>query len=89
MKNQHSRILAWLLVFSMVLAMMPAMLITASADEPASAATWAPSRPQPTPARPRPSAWASSSPCTSSRAPTAPSSPSCPAAPRNRAPAKS
>ena len=41
MKNQHSRILAWLLVFSMVLAMMPAMLITASADEPASAATWA------------------------------------------------
>ena len=41
MKNQHSRILAWLLVFSMVLAMMPAMLITASADEPVSAATWA------------------------------------------------
>lgn len=26
MKNQHSRILAWLLAFSMVLAMMPAML---------------------------------------------------------------
>ena len=41
MKNQHSRILAWLLAFSMVLAMMPAMLITASADEPVSAATWA------------------------------------------------
>ena len=41
MKNQHSRILAWLLVFSMVLAMMPAMLITVSADEPVSAATWA------------------------------------------------
>lgn len=41
MKNQRSRILAWLLAFSMVLAMMPAMLITASADEPVSAATWA------------------------------------------------
>lgn len=41
MKNQHSRILAWLLVFSMVLAVMPAMLITASADEPVSTATWA------------------------------------------------
>ena len=44
MKNQHSRFLAWLLVFSMVLTMMPTMLITASADAPASTATWTKTR---------------------------------------------